>query len=243
MNPLYIVSTPIGNKADITIRALTILFSSDIIACEDTRRTSLLLSNYSNMLKRKEISINGIDPNRQSKLISYYDEVEIFKADEIVRLIREGKKVSLVSDSGTPLVADPGFKLIQACFKNKIPITAVPGPSALVSSLTVSGFPPNQFLFLGFAPNKSSGRVRTFAHLKDVYDKSFLNPTVIFYESPHRIYECLKDLERVFGDIEIVIAREMTKLHEEVIRARISSVLGKPETLIGEITVLFRLGV
>ena len=236
MNKLYIVATPIGNMEDITIRALKILFESDFIACEDTRRTGQLLKilneQYSIFNKQNKKKVN-------QKLISFYDEVETYKTSEIIDLIHDGKKVSLVSDGGTPLISDPGYKLVSECIKNNIRIESIPGPTALISALVSSGLPPGQFLFLGFPPQKSRARLRLFTDLKDIFEKSSIYPTIILFESPHRIYKTLEDLKYTVGDIEVVIARELTKLHEEIIRDKISNILSRSPNLKGEITIIF----
>lgn len=238
MSTLYVVSTPIGNLEDITIRAVKILFSVDYIACEDTRRTGLLLSQlqekytaliYGNVLKRNK-----------PKLISYYDEIESVRSLEIMDLLVKENNVALVSDSGTPLIADPGFKLINECIKRNIKIINIPGPAALIAALTSSGLPPNQFLFLGFPPEKINQRLTLFKKLLSCFKTSeHIRPTYIFYCSPHKLDKVLFDLKEIFGDIEIIIARELTKIHEEVIRGHISEILVNIKEIKGELVILF----
>ena len=239
MANLYIVATPIGNLKDITLRALEILFSVDYIACEDTRRTGQLLEQY----RIKYTAILGVKPLKQivqkPKFISYYDEVEYKKIPEIIRLLTEGNNVALVSDSGTPLISDPGFKLVQECFKRGIKIVSLPGPTAVISALVSSGLPTNNFWFLGYLPSKSVQRRKLLSNLLNSFKFIKNTPTLIFFEAPHRMSESLNDIGEVFGDIEIVVAKELTKVHEEVWRGKVSQAQKefiKPQ---GEIVILF----
>ena len=238
MNSLYIVATPIGNLEDISIRAIKILLISDVIACEDTRKTGMLLKNYESKILNQEWNIKNIHLNNNRKLLSFYDEVEEIKTEEIIDQINQGKTVSLVSDSGTPLISDPGYKLVKSCLDHNIKVISIPGPTAAISALVSCGLAANQFLFLGFIPQKSGKRQKLFTDLKKTIAKS-VNPTIVFYESPHRIYNTLEDIKKIFGDIEIVIARELTKVHEEISKNRISEFLNAKINLKGEITLLF----
>ena len=147
----------------------------------------------------------------------------------------------MVSDSGTPLISDPGYKLVRECLKQQIKVTVVPGPSALINALTVSGLPPNQFLFLGYLPAKSGLRIKLLTDLKNTFNHSELKPTVIFYESPHRLNRTLTDIKIIFGDIKVVIARELTKVYEEIFSENISEILKAGKNLKGEITLLFEI--
>ena len=217
------------------------LFSSDVIACEDTRRTGQLIKNYESRIMNFEWKIKDLIINKTQKLISFYDEVEELKIPEIIEFIRQGKKVALVSDSGTPLISDPGYKLVKECLKQQIKVTVVPGPSALINALTVSGLPPNQFLFLGYLPAKSGLRIKLLTDLKNTFNHSELKPTVIFYESPHRLNRTLTDINIIFGDIKVVIARELTKVYEEIFSENISEILKAGKNLKGEITLLFEI--
>lgn len=238
MGTLYIVSTPIGNLEDITIHAVKILFSVDFIACEDTRKTSFLLHE----LQKKFTSLlygNDIKLTDKPILISYYDEVEFKKATEIADLLTEGRNVALVTDSGTPLISDPGFKLVSLCLNRNIKIMSIPGPSSVLSALTISGLPTNQFVFLGYLPPKKSKRIKILTDLNlFIYKSVHLKPTVIIFESPHRLKECLNAIKEIFGDIEIVIVRELTKIHEEIWRGKITDC---PVTLKGEMVLLFNI--
>jgi 16S rRNA (cytidine1402-2'-O)-methyltransferase len=215
---LYIVSTPIGNMEDITLRALRILKEVDLIAAEDTRRTGLLLKHF------------GI----QASLTSYFEGNELKKRDFILAKLKEGKKVALVSDAGTPGVSDPGFRLIQLAIENQLPIIPVPGSSAVITALSVSGLPTDAFLFKGFLPHKSKKRRDLLQELEDVRE------TIIFYESPHRISETLRDILEILGDRETVLTRELTKVYEEIIRGKVSEILNQvgDRTLKGEITLV-----
>lgn len=237
MGTLYIVSIPIGNLEDITIRAIKILFSVDFIACEDTRKTSFLL----HQLQKKFASLygNDIKPTDKPILISYYDEVEFKKATEIVDLLTEGRNVALVTDSGTPLISDPGFKLVKECIKQDIKIISIPGPTSLISALTVSGLPPDKFLFLGFLPDKRERKLKLFKSILSSMRPHGYKYTVVFFEAPHRLKETLNDIKEVFGDIEIVITRELTKIHEEVLRGKISELEKGIDKIKGEIVLLF----
>lgn len=205
---LYIVSTPIGNMEDITLRALRILKEVDLIAAEDTRRTGLLLKHF-------EI---------QTPLTSYFEGNELKKRGYILSKLKEDKNIALVSDAGTPGISDPGFRLIQLVIENKIPIVPIPGPSAVVTALSVSGLPTDSFVFKGFLPHKSKKRRDLLKELIEVRE------TLIFYESPHRFSETLKDILEILGDREIVLTRELTKVYEEIMRGKVSQI----QNMIGE---------
>ena len=205
---LYIVSTPIGNREDITLRALRILKEVDLIAAEDTRHTILLLRHF------------GI----QTPLTSYFEGNELKKKEFILSKLKQGHRVALVSDAGTPGISDPGFRLIQTAIENQIPIIPIPGPSAVIAALSVSGLPTDAFLFKGFLPHKSKKKRDLLTQLEDVRE------TLIFYESPHRLSETLNDIFDILGDREMVLTRELTKVYEEVIRGKVSEI----QTQIGE---------
>jgi 16S rRNA (cytidine1402-2'-O)-methyltransferase len=205
---LYIVSTPIGNREDITLRALRILKEVDLIAAEDTRHTGLLLRHF------------GI----QTPLTSYFEGNESRKKEFILSKLRQGERVALVSDAGTPGISDPGFRLIQTAAENRIAVVPVPGPSAVIAALSVSGLPTDAFLFKGFLPHKSKKRKDWLKQLEGVRE------TLIFYESPHRLSQTLNDIFEILGDREMVLTRELTKIYEEVLRGRVSEI----QTQIGE---------
>lgn len=236
MSTLYVVSTPIGNLEDITIRALRILFSVDYIACEDTRKTGLLLQTLAD---KYTLILNCIkvDTHKKPILISYYDEVETAKIPHLLTLLNENHDIALVSDSGTPLIADPGFKLLQASLKEGIKIIPIPGPSSPITALSVSALPPNKFTFLGFLPVKNNKRLEIFNNIQRTIQLD--RQTYIFLEAPHRIEKTLGEMMQIFGDIEIVIARELTKIHEEVIRGHISEIIVNVSEIRGELVVLF----
>jgi 16S rRNA (cytidine1402-2'-O)-methyltransferase len=197
---LYLVATPIGNLADITHRALQVLRDVDLIACEDTRHTRKLLQHY------------GID----TRTISYHEHNEQQRAAELTELLKQGSDVAVVSDAGTPAISDPGFRLIRAAVDSGIIVVPVPGPSALVSALIAAALPTDQFFFGGFLPARSSARRARFDELRSVPG------TLIFYEAPHRLATSLRDAHEVLGEREAVVARELTKLHEEIRRGRLS---------------------
>lgn len=241
MGTLYIVATPIGNMEDITIRAVKTLFTVDAIACEDTRNTGQLLANLESKMKNQELNIKDLNP-KKPQLISYYDEIEFKRVPEIIELLQNDKNVALVSDSGTPLISDPGFKLVQECIRKKIKVISIPGPSSVITALTSSGLPPNNFLFLGYLPPKESARKKILSELlSNSKNSKQFHPTIIFFETAHRLNESLKDLKKIFGDIEIVICRELTKIHEEIWRGKASYANIDFNQVKGELIILFKL--
>ena len=200
---LYIVATPIGNLEDITQRALRVLGEVDIVACEDTRRTRVLLNHF------------GI----KTKTISYHEHNERERAEQICKLLVSGKHVALVSDAGTPLINDPGFRVINAAIELDLPVVPIPGPAAFVSALVASGLPSDQFLFAGFPPARANARRVKLEEL------SAIPATLIFYEAPHRIAATLKDALEVLGNRQAAVARELTKIHEEIVRGSLSHLI------------------
>ncbi len=215
---LYIVATPIGNLEDITLRALRVLKEVDLTAAEDTRRTKKLLNHY------------------QIKTIvtSYFEHSGFKKTQSLLSQLKRGKNIALVSEAGTPAISDPGYKLIKLAIEDQIKVIPIPGASALIAALSASGLPASSFIFEGFIPRKTGKRQNLFLSLKD-------HPrTLIFYESPRRLLSTLKDLLEVMGDRQIVIARELTKIFEEMIRGRTSEIIEllKDRTIKGEVTIL-----
>lgn len=215
---LYIVSTPIGNLEDITLRALSTLKEVGLIAAEDTRQTQKLLNHY------------GI----HTPLTSYHSYNKEEKAEVLVRRLQEGQSIALVSDAGTPLISDPGYYLINRCIQEGIRAVPIPGPSAVLCAMSVAGLPSDSFLFEGFLPQKRGKRLKKLESLKG------LPHTLIFFESPHRVTQTLKDCLNILGDRPMVLARELTKVFEEVIRGQISEVIeGLAERGVkGEVTLL-----
>jgi len=193
---LYVVSTPIGNLEDITYRAVRILKEVDWVACEDTRTTRRLLDHY------------GIS----KPTVSYYEHNEAERAAELIARIEQGETGALVSDAGTPLLSDPGYRLVHAAAEAGVRVEALPGPSALLAGLVVSGLPTDRFLFAGFLPAKPGQRWHLLESLAGEA------ATLVFYEAPHRIVESLEDIAAVLGPRHMVVARELTKIHEEVLR-------------------------
>ena len=220
---LYIIATPIGNLEDITARAVRILAEVDLIACEDTRQTRKLLDRY------------GIS----KPLVSYHEHNEQPRSADLLRDLEAGKSVALVSDAGTPLIADPGYRLVEQAREVGIPVSPIPGPSALLAALSASGLPTNSFSFHGFLPPKS-GQRRTFLEGFRASDA-----TLVFYEAPHRVLETLLDIEEILGPRPVVLARELTKIHEEFLRgtaAELRETLEKRPAVKGEITLMIGKG-
>jgi 16S rRNA (cytidine1402-2'-O)-methyltransferase len=221
MGILSIVATPIGNLEDISIRALRTLFHAEAIACEDTRRTGTLLRLLDE--KYHDIIFVSGETYKRPDLISYYEQNELSRIPEIINALKNGLNIALISDAGTPAISDPGFKLIRECLKESIRVESIPGPSSVISALVISGLPTDKFLFIGYPPRKPG-------HRKDFFEKvlrsvDVLTSTVILFESPHKLLKTLEDMLSVFGDIEIVICRELTKVYESKRREKISESL------------------
>ena len=202
---LYLVATPIGNLGDITLRALETLRAADLVVSEDTRKTGLLLRHF-------EI---------RKPQLSFREDNEARALPKVMETLREGKTVALVSDAGSPSVSDPGFTLVRACLGEGIPVSAIPGPTAVVTALTLSGLPVHSFTFRGFPPRKSGARRRFL----DV-DKASPH-TLIFYESPHRLTDFLRDALEVYGDRDAAVANDLTKLFERVDRGTLRELIGR----------------
>jgi len=219
---LYLVATPIGNLEDITLRAVRILKEADVIACEDTRQTQKLLQHY------------GI----RKEMVSYHEHNELTRSPELVIELEQGAKIALVSDAGTPGISDPGHRLVTLCLRHHIPVVPIPGPSALVAALAASGLPTDEFLFVGFLPARSGARRKALDTLKAE------SRTLIFYEAPHRVVETLADASDILGPRPAVIAREVTKLHEEFLRGPLPELLetARKHAPRGEITLLIGAG-
>jgi 16S rRNA (cytidine1402-2'-O)-methyltransferase len=216
---LYLVATPIGNLEDITYRAVRTLREVDLIACEDTRHTRTLLDHY-------EIA---------KPLISYHEHNEAERSEELVAKLLAGTSVALVSDAGMPLVSDPGYRVAAAAIRAGIRVVPIPGPSALIAALAAAGLPTDAFYFGGFLPAKSGQRARALAALREQ------TATLVFYEAPHRILDALADVENILGPRPVVVARELTKMHEEFLRGAAGEVhkaLAARPSVKGEITLL-----
>jgi 16S rRNA (cytidine1402-2'-O)-methyltransferase len=215
---LYIVATPIGNLEDITLRALRVLKEVDLIAAEDTRHTRHLLDHY------------GI----KTALTSYHEHNERAKAQNLVERLLRGDSIALVSDAGTPAISDPGYRLVVAALLAGIQVTPIPGAAALAAVISASGLPSDRFVFEGFLSAKKQEKKKKLQKLQSEVR------TLIFYEAPHRLKESLQDLQQVFGDREIVVAREVTKIHEEFLRGTLSAVSEQiaNRELKGEITIV-----
>jgi 16S rRNA (cytidine1402-2'-O)-methyltransferase len=215
---LYLVATPIGNLEDITVRALRVLKEADLVACEDTRHTQKLLQHY------------GI----HKELISYHEHNELTRASELVIQLEEGAQVALVSDAGTPVVSDPGHRLVALCLRHHIPVVPIPGPSAFVAALAASGMPTEEFLFIGFLPARAGARRKKLEELKS-------EPrALVLYEAPHRLADTLADAAEILGARSAVVAREITKIHEEFLRGTLGELrdAARQREPRGEITLL-----
>jgi 16S rRNA (cytidine1402-2'-O)-methyltransferase len=215
---LFLVSTPIGNLEDITLKALRVLKEVDLIAAEDTRKTGILLKNYST----------------SNQLTSYHDYNKEKKAPWLLEELKSGKSIALVSDAGTPGISDPAYLLVKYAVEEGIRVESVPGPTAFVSALIISGLPTDKFVFEGFLPAKSGKRRKRILELSEE------ERTLVFYESPHRFLRTLDDLINIFGDRKACIARELTKKFEEVKRGKLSEIKGHFETtkIKGEIVII-----
>ena len=215
---LYVVATPIGNLEDITQRALRVLREVELIAAEDTRRTRILLDYY----------------QIETALTSLYEHNEVYKAPGLIRRLEQGESIALVSEAGTPLISDPGFRFVQLAIAHSLPVVPIPGPSAVIAALMTAGLPTDRFIFEGFLPKKPGKRRRRLQELQD-------EPrTTIFYESPRRLQELLGEIQTCWGDRRVVVARELTKKFEELLRGQISEVQAQlaERPPLGEITVV-----
>lgn len=215
---LFLVGTPIGNLEDITFRALRTLKEADLIACEDTRRTQQLLTHY----------------KIKTPTISYHEHNELTRAAELMIELEQGSHIALVSDAGMPVISDPGYRLVSLAIRHGIPVVPIPGASAFVAALSAAGLPVDKFRFLGFLPSKKAARRKALEELEGT------SKTLVFYEAPHRLLDMLVDLRDLLGDPPVVLAREVTKVHEEFVRGSASEVLGqvRKKPVKGEITVL-----
>lgn len=221
MGTLYVIATPIGNLQDISFRVLETLFNVDIIAAEDTRRTGLLLQKIKTMYHA--LMHDTVGKMVGMHFVSYYEQNEAQRIPEILSFLKIGKNVALVSDAGTPLISDPGFKLVREAIKEKVKVISIPGASSVMTALTSSGLPTDKFTFVGYPPRKPGHRKTFFENIKK--SQEFLKTTVIIFEAPHKLVKTLSEMQEIFGDIDIVIARELTKVHEEIRHGKISASL------------------
>ncbi|KKS64866.1 16S rRNA (cytidine(1402)-2'-O)-methyltransferase [Candidatus Daviesbacteria bacterium RIFCSPLOWO2_01_FULL_43_38] len=223
---LYIVPTPIGNLKDITLRALEVLKEVDGIICEDTRRTGLLLSHF--QIKKPLLVLN--------------DYNEATTVPRLIAQLQSSQNLALVSDAGTPLVSDPGYKLVRECLTQGIAVDSLPGPSSILPALTLSGLPPDKFIFLGYLPEKPGHRLELLKKLTLIHES--IRVTYIAYVAPHKLMKTLEDMQEVNGDIEVVLAHELTKIHQSVKMETITNWLEvfKKQPPKGEYVLLFNLG-
>jgi len=215
---LYVVATPIGNLEDITLRALRVLKECDVIACEDTRHTAKLLKHFS----------------IQKRMLSYHKHNEITRAAELVIELEHGAQVALVSDAGMPGISDPGHRLVSLCARHGIAVIPIPGANAMVAALAAGGLPVEQFTFAGFLPSRPTERRKALRTFTDVHG------TLVLYETPHRLLDALEDALEILGNRPAVIAREMTKLHEEFLRGHLDQLVAalQKKEVHGEVTLL-----
>ena len=215
---LFIVPTPIGNLADITLRALDVLNEVDVILCEDTRHSYKILQ----YLKEGK------------KIISYHKFNERKKLNEIINYLKQGENIALISDAGTPGISDPGYILIKEAISNDIKIEAIPGPSAIINALVLSGFNTTPFIFAGYLPRKSKERIALLSKYKN------FDGTIIFFESPKRVINSLKDIDKIYAENQMSLIREMTKIHQEILRGKVIEILNilNKRKIKGEITIL-----
>lgn len=232
---LYIIATPIGNLKDITLRSLEVLQSVDGIICEDTRRTSLLLDHYKIFHRHSRESGNPI--KIPMIILNDYNESKVI--DSIINRLKSGQNLALVSDAGTPLISDPGYKLVRECIHQGIEIDSLPGPSSVLTALTLSGLPPDKFLFLGYPPEKPGHRKDFLGKVKILNEK--MSMTNIMFISPHKLLGVLHDMQDTFGDIEVVLAKELTKIHQNVEKNKLSQWLDQLKKPKGEYIMLFNL--
>ncbi|UCG31249.1 MAG: 16S rRNA (cytidine(1402)-2'-O)-methyltransferase [candidate division WOR-3 bacterium] len=214
--PLFIITTPIGNMNDMTQRAIDTLRDVEVVACEDTRRAGVLLKKY----------------NLKKKLVSYYEENERRRVPQLVTMLKQGIKMALITNAGTPLLSDPGYLLVREAVRQGIQIHSIPGPSAITAALTVSGLPTNRFVFEGFLTKRSGQRRRVLEQLKTE------KRTMVIFESPQRLDRLLKEILEVMGDRRVVLCRELTKYHEEVIHGHVSTAFEKLSSKKGEFTIV-----
>jgi len=213
---LYLVATPIGNLDDITIRAIKILKQVDIVAAEDTRHTLQLLNHL----------------NIKKTLISYYKQTEKNKSDILIEKLLKGKNIALVSDAGTPGISDPGFEIVKKCIEKNIRVVPIPGACALINAIICSGLNTNEFIFIGFLPASQNEKKKKLEELKEE------NKTLIFYEAPHKLKGTLQKMLEIFGNRKVVLARELTKLHEEYIRGNLEEIIANQIQEKGEFVIL-----
>lgn len=221
---LHIVATPIGNLQDITMRALDTLKQVDSIICEDTRRTGILLNHF--QIPKKPLTVlNDYNENRM--------------VPELISHLQGGSNLALVSDAGTPLISDPGYKLVRECLHYEIAVDFIPGPDSVTAALVLSGLPPDKFTFLGYLPEKPSARIKLFQSIKD--SDKYLHVTYIAFIAPHKVSKAILDIKEVLGDIEVVLAQELTKIHQQINLSSVSDWIARlqKQPLKGELVLLF----
>lgn len=232
MGNLYIVATPIGNLQDITARAIETLRIVDVILCEDSRKTGILLNE---LTKRYNVTLP------KKNFLSYFEQNEKKRIPEVLNLLKQGIDVALVCDAGTPTISDPGFKLVRECLMRGLKVISVPGPCSVISALISSGLPTDKFTFLGYLPQKTTQRLKIFEKIKTAND--VLKSTFVIFVAPHDLLKILQEMLVFFGDREVVIARELTKIYEEVEIDQITKLVSyfAKKKVKGELVLLFNL--
>ncbi len=222
---LYIIGTPIGNLKDISLRAIETLQSVDSVICEDTRRTSILMNHY--QIKKPMYVLNDFNENKN--------------LEGILDRLRSGLNIALVSDAGMPLISDPGYKLVRETINQNIEVDIIPGPTAAITALLLSGMPPDKFFFVGYLPEKSGARITMLSNLQKI--NQLIKTTFIVYSAPHKLMKTLEDILNTLGDIEIVCAAELTKINQKVTKDKVSNFINKYQkgSIKGEFTILLTL--
>lgn len=217
MGTLYMIATPIGNLEDITVRAAKILTEIGIVVCEDTRHSGMLLEHLRNSYLQNPLLAN------KPRLISFFDDNEEKRIPEIIGLLSSGHDIALVSDAGTPSISDPGFTIVRECITKGISVIAIPGASSVTVALTISGLPTDKYFFIGYLPKKKGNAKKLLEKIHTMQE--IVAMTIICFVSPHRLINDLMGIKQIYGDITIVVCRELTKLHEEVIRGTVNTIL------------------
>lgn len=237
MGILYVIATPIGNLQDITIRGIKTLFEVDTIICEDTRKAGILLQNLEPTYH--DLIHNGHHAIKKPKFLSYFEQNELRRIPEVIALLESGQHLGLISDAGMPLISDPGYKLVREVIRHGLKIEIIPGPSSVITALVASGMPTDKFTFYGYPPQKAGHRMKFYENIKR--SQEIVRSTTVLFEAPHKLVKTLEEIHEIFGDIDITITRELTKIHEEVRREKVTMSLEhfRKVNPKGEVVLLF----